>query len=261
MAECGLAVGRRRRDAKDGCSKTGPGRARHLRQLQVDRIEQHDARDACGDHQQFHSADQPAGGVSRHRAAGARPRQHQLSALGDHRLHDRDRRAGGLLRPAGRPARPGAHVQPGLRDLHGRCTGARPAARAGRFRRNLPHRRPRHPRDRRGADHGEFNRHPHRCLPPEGARLRPRHQRGGGDRRPVPRPRHRRAARRHQLAAGVLGERPDRAHRHHLGLSEAAGRADPHRARGHRLGRQPDLRARHRLHPQRDHLRHPALWP
>ena len=104
----------------------------------------------------------------------------------------------------------------------------------------------------------QLDRDPHRRLPRPPARHGPGHQPGRRDRGLLPRPDHRRPARRVGLACGLLGLGADRHHRHRVGIQV------PRRARRatrlpHRRARQPPLRRRPDRAAGRDHLRHPAL--
>ena len=110
------------------------------------------------------------------------------------------------LRAHRRHLRPGAHVQPRLSRLHRRVDPPVAHTVDRQRRGDGAHHHPRGPGRRRRHAHGQLDGDPHRCLPGR-ARHGDGDQHDRGHRRLVHRPDRRRVARRHRLAAGVLGQR------------------------------------------------------
>ncbi len=199
-----------------------------------------------------------AGDLPRHQPRSADGREHQLPALDDHGLPAGPGRARGDRRPARRHVRPGQDLQRRLRRVHSGVDPAVVRSVHGRPRRSVADRVAGGAGARRVDAHRELGRDPHRRVPRRPARVRARHQPGGGDRRPVHRPGRGRGARRDRLARRVLGERARRRVRNRVGLLHAARhrRATP---RPDRLVGQHHVRDRLERDPDRRDQRHQAV--
>ena len=176
-----------------------------------------------------------AGDLRRHPPGPARSGQRQLPAVDPDGLPARDRGAGGGLRPPRRHVRAGPHVQRGVRGLHDRLGAARrhpvPRPRRGA----LAHRHAPRPGGRRRLPVRQFAGHPDRRVPARAAWPGPGDQRRRRDRRPVRRAGRGRHPGGHQLAAGLLRQRPGGGRRDHLGLP-APGGAGVHEPRARSTG-------------------------